>query len=437
MVDLDLRVFLIQGQRSQVEVVQKTTGGIVGQISQPVHERHGVFVDPGLRYQIPAGGVLRKRRAGVGVGNSGVEKAVPHVLGRAGGAVHLPSVLDGYLLAEKEEGPVAILQNAGNVDGATHRSTENILLLNRHRRRKEVARIEVVVPHVFEQRPVELLGTALGLEHDHGSAHDAVLGAVIVLQRAHFFETVGVRQHRGLSHISGVHIPHAVQRVIRAADAHSIDRHRIAGAESARTESVARLHVHHARHQNRKRLVISSIERQCFDLLLRHLVGNFARADLNLRRASLHGDLGRNRADLHGCVDGAHHRGPKKNARLRISLEAVFRDRDGVAAHRQARHGIAAVRVGVCLRTDPGLFIRHDDLGAGHDRARVVGEGAVNGGGGRLSERDAHAHENQRAENQTQHGGNVSAHITTSTSTELYTIDASLQRNTLGGLFAI
>ena len=254
---------------------------------------------------------------------------------------------DDKLLAEKEEGLLFVLVvDLWDKDRAAQIVTKDVLLVRENRGAEVGLGVKVVVAEKLPRGAMELVGAALGLQQDHRRAHEAVLGAVVVLQHAHFFQRVRVRDHGLLVHVAGVLVPNAIERVEGLALRQPIDRKSVVGGTASGGQCGTCGGILHARHQRRQPLVVASVHGQR---------GNLRRIDAGRvfygRRLHLY-CIGR---DLHRCggvadlqrpVYRCGHRRMQLDPAYAVGLEADLRDTHTIAAYRQPWHNITSVRVG-------------------------------------------------------------------------------------------
>ena len=224
-VHFDLGVDLTQRRGPQVDEVQEPARRRVGQVCQSIQKSNGVLFDL-TWWDDPLAAGLRKGLAGRRIGDLVVEPALAHVRGWSCAQVDRGAVAEHALKAAEEERLLAIrIVLAGDVERSADRPSNDVLLQRRHAGAEKVARVERVIAQVLERRAVKLARAAFGGHHYYGRAQQAVFGAVIVLIGAHFFDLIGVGKDGRLSHIPGVHVPNAVQRVECGGRAHAVNRH--------------------------------------------------------------------------------------------------------------------------------------------------------------------------------------------------------------------
>ena len=125
---------------------------------------------------------------------------------------------------------------------------------------------------------------ALGLQQHHVGAHQAVLHAVIVLERAHFLDGIRIGSHCGLPHVAAIHVPDSVERVQGSAIAHAVDRHDVARGAAALVQGRPCRQVNNPRNQRREALVVAAVEWKRNNLFPGDLIGDLARTNLHLNR---------------------------------------------------------------------------------------------------------------------------------------------------------
>ena len=196
------------------------------------------------------------------------------------------------LLIPEEKGFLLVgVVVVGNVDRAAGVIAENVLMVGRGGGREVVDCVQIGVAPELPRGAVPVGRAALGLRDNDRRAQQRILRGEVVLEHAHFFKGIGVRNYRICRHVAGVLVPHAVQHVKAARHVEAVDGENAAGRAAAGAQRRALRRGSHAGHHHRQSLVVASIHGQRANLFAANIGRNLRSGGLHFGGGCVHRDV--------------------------------------------------------------------------------------------------------------------------------------------------